>query len=197
MTKKEFLKILEMELKRIGYKESQSLVDFYDELIEDKMESGKKEKEVISEIGNVQNIIKNIAVEEKIAVAKEKPTLSNGFKALFAVLGVLSLPLLVPMGIVAVALAFALVMLLISLIIVVASGVLSGVAVFIFLIVQVLHYGLPISSFIFGIGVSLVIIGAFLELLRYSVVLPKKLIIIIIKSLEKAINKKKGAKNHD
>jgi uncharacterized membrane protein len=197
MTKKEFLKILENELQSRNYPEIKSLLDFYEELIEDKIESGMKEKEVISEIGNVQTIIKNISADQKVIEAKRKPTLSNGLKALFAVLGIFSLPLLIPLGIVMLSLVIALIAILIALIIVFAAGILSGGALLVILFAQLIHYDLPFASFLLGIGVSLIITGGFVELFRLSIILPKKLIILIIKQLEKIMNRRKGVDRYE
>ena len=192
MNKKEFLKNLEKELTKKSYHDIKSVLEFYDELIEDKIESGKSEKKIIKEIGEIDAIIKELSVKGKIDIAKEKPTISNGFKALFAVLGVLSLPLLIPLGIVILALVFTLFMLLFSLILVMASGVLAGTALAFGLMIQLFQYHLPITSFIFGMGIALIILGTFTYLLKASIVLPKKMLVVCIKELDKIMNRKRS-----
>lgn len=60
MNKKNFLEQLEQKLERISKKEMQEALSFYRELIEDAIEDGKKESEIIEELGNIDAIVQKI-----------------------------------------------------------------------------------------------------------------------------------------
>ena len=192
MNRKEFLETLESRLNANNYKETKNVIAFYEELIADKIESGKKESVVIKELGNIDAILQNLSLEEKLSTAKEKPTISNGFKAVFAVLGVLSAPILIPLGIALVSLLFALVIIIIALIISIGCGVLGSFVGLGVLLANLINHGMPVSTFIFSTGVFLVLLGILSQLFLWSILLPKKFIILTVKNLEKAINKRKG-----
>jgi uncharacterized membrane protein len=71
-------------------------IDYYDELISDRIANGEKETAVLQHIGTAKEVAASFKKENAINRAVSKPTLSNGVKALLAVLSVLSLPLLIP-----------------------------------------------------------------------------------------------------
>lgn len=71
-------------------------IDYYDELISERVANGKKEAAVVAAIGSPKDIAASFKQDNAIEQAVKKPTISNGLKALIAVLSVLSLPLLLP-----------------------------------------------------------------------------------------------------
>lgn len=66
MTKKQFLKKLEKELGVLEEKEIKDIIDEYSDIIEEKVKHGKTEKEAVAEVGNVENLAKDILSAYKI-----------------------------------------------------------------------------------------------------------------------------------
>lgn len=176
MKQKEFLDSLEEELKRINYANIEEVVEYYIELIADKIELGKKEKEVINELGPIDEIIKNIKIDEKLDKASKKPTLSNGLKALIACLSVLSLPFLIPISILIIVIFLTLIILLGSLILVTGSIIISGIAIMFSLSYNLTFNSLSLGTFIFSLGLIIVLIVLATEGMKSLIKLIRKVI---------------------
>lgn len=169
MTKKEFLSKLEEELDNLHYEEKNNILEYYEELIEDKKESGEKEKEIIKDIGSIDEIIKDIEIEKKIDKAYKKPTISNGMKALIAFLGVCSAPVLFIAGILIFAFFITFGALLFAFVAVIGALIISGVASVFAVFVSLFTNTLPLSTFLFVLGILLVSIVLLLELIRWAI----------------------------
>lgn len=65
MTKKYFLAELGMRLKRLSAHERQGSLDYYAEMIDDRMEEGLSEKEAVAAIGTPEQIAKEILEEKR------------------------------------------------------------------------------------------------------------------------------------
>lgn len=75
MNKKEFLKALGQGLSDLPYEEQDKWLDFYGEMIEDRMEEGLSEEESVEAIGSVESIVRQILSEpqpEERYIAKSK-----------------------------------------------------------------------------------------------------------------------------
>lgn len=70
MKKKEFLKKLKKGLAPMGGYERQRVLDYYDEMISDRIETGKTEEEAVAELGSPESVVENILAE--FAVSGEK-----------------------------------------------------------------------------------------------------------------------------
>ena len=171
--KKEFLDKLKNELQIISYNDIDNLIDYYDELIEDENEKNKDENEIISNL-NIPNIIKDINIEEKLELAKNKPTISNIFKAIIAVC---SLPILMP-------LAIAFILIILSLLLVIGSFIIAFGSIIIALIAT---FGAVITTF--PIGISLIYLGITLLIIITSILMIKLLINLTKKIFIASINK--------
>lgn len=194
MKKSEFLNNLKTKLEKGHYSDTHSVIDYYDELIEDKKESGLKEEEIITNLGNIDDILKEIEIERRIDKAKEKPTLSNGIKALIGVLSILSIPLLIPIILLIATLGFTGIILLFSLIIVFGSIILSGIVLIGALIVSLFTNELPFITFLFSLGVIFVVGALSIELIRLIIDVTKKFIIWFMDFLKGKISKRKEIK---
>lgn len=192
MTKKEFLVELEKELSESRIKEIAAIVSYYDELIEDQIESGTKEKDVIKNLGKMSDIIENIKTE--VQTEKNKPTLSNGFKAVIAVLSILSLPMLIPLGILIFAMMITIGALIFSFILTLGAAVISAFAIMISVFVMFIQGKIPFVSFIFGIGVCFLLAGLIIYTIKYTMIFSKWFLGVIIKKLNQIANKKDGRK---
>ena len=75
MTKQEFLSKLRSGLVGLPQNEVEERLEFYSEMIDDRMEEGISEEEAISDIGNVDEIISRIISEIPLTkIVKEKIT---------------------------------------------------------------------------------------------------------------------------
>lgn len=102
MKKEEFLKKLRDKLSSLPEEEIESRINYYDEIISDRIEDGYKEKEAIKALGSINDITSNIMYDMSIpALMKarisdsKKKTVNKGLWITLAILGFpLWLPLL-------------------------------------------------------------------------------------------------------
>jgi uncharacterized membrane protein len=176
--------------------DADDVIQYYDELISDKIEAGEKEKNIIKEIGSINDIVGNLKVEAKVKKANKQPSLSNGVKALIAILGVLALPILIPVVIVVGALVFALAAVIFALLIAAGSIILAGVVTIAYLVVMLFSSGFSFEASIFAIGACAILVGIFWAACNAIIYLMRKYIPILINSIVKLINKlRKGGNN--
>ncbi|MCL2383774.1 MAG: DUF1700 domain-containing protein [Oscillospiraceae bacterium] len=188
MDKKEFLKALEKELTHSQCEDITSVLEYYDEFIEDKKESGVNENDIIQEL-SVTDIIRNLKVERKIEEAVKKPSISNGMKALIAFLGVLSFPMLIAFGAVLFALFITIVAVGFSLMIAFGSLFVAAVLSVGAVIVAVITGQIPIPTGLLMLGVMLVLTGLFGITARWTVVGSQKVMKWFSGLIKKKFNK--------
>ena len=91
MKKKEFLKELENNLKGLPQRDIDERVEFYSEMIDDRIEDGKTEEQAVAEIGSIDEVVDQIAKDTslvRLVKNKIKPKRSiGGLGILFLVLG--------------------------------------------------------------------------------------------------------------
>ncbi|MBO5842126.1 MAG: DUF1700 domain-containing protein, partial [Clostridia bacterium] len=63
MTKQEFLDRLQAGLSCLTESDAQERLNFYSEMIDDRMEEGLSEEQAVAHIGDVQTMIENILAE--------------------------------------------------------------------------------------------------------------------------------------
>lgn len=155
MTKLEFLEELKKELCGLPSEDIQKSLEFYSELIDDKIEDGLSEEDAVSQIGSIEDIAKQILADipiTKLVRQKIKPKHRMG--ALEIVLLILGSPIWLSLLITLLAVVFSIYVVLWSVIIslyavsssLVACGV-AGVAV---LVVFAVMGNMPQGLFIFG-----------------------------------------------
>jgi uncharacterized membrane protein len=98
-TKDKFLSRLKRKLTKREVEAVNDVVEYYDELIDERTANGESEASVVAWLGSVDQVVEDIDIDRQIENAIEKPTVSNGTKALIACLGVLSVPVLIPLSI--------------------------------------------------------------------------------------------------
>ena len=96
MNKKDFLKILSNELEKFDPNEVKGIIDYYEELISDKVEVGISEEEAVASLGNIKNIVD--VVKADLLVERSKTKSNKGIKNAFLILGICASPLLLPVG---------------------------------------------------------------------------------------------------
>lgn len=98
MNKQEFISKLQTKLKNIPSDAVNEQINFYIEIIEDKIEDGKTEEEAINEIGSIdeisENIISNISI---FKIAKEKLKPNKKLKVWEIILIILGSPIWLPL----------------------------------------------------------------------------------------------------
>lgn len=92
MNKNEFLGLLRRGLAGLPQKDIEERINFYSEIIDDRMEEGLPEEEAVSGIGSVEEIIFQIRGEVPSLRNETKPPKREG-KALLIILLVLGFPL--------------------------------------------------------------------------------------------------------
>mgnify|MGYP003300502312 CR=1 FL=1 len=98
MTKKQFLKLLNKKLWSLPKTEREERLNFYDEIIEDKIEEGLTEEDAVGEIGSIDEVAKQILGENSIiSQAKETLSKTNALKTKYVVLLIISFPIWFPL----------------------------------------------------------------------------------------------------
>ena len=107
MTKNEFLTELRSKLNGLPKDDLDNRINFYEEMINDRMDDGKTEEEAVADIGSVDAVVKQIASETpmlKLVAEKAKP--KRSLRAWEIVLIILGFPLWLPLLIAGLVLAF-------------------------------------------------------------------------------------------
>ena len=98
MTKKEFLSSLRSKLQGLPPSDIDERISFYSEMIDDRMDEGKSEEEAVSEIGNVDDVVMDIAKDTPLVkLVKEKMKPKRRIRPWEIVLLVLGFPLWFPL----------------------------------------------------------------------------------------------------
>ena len=98
MKKEEFLRLLESKLQGLPRKDIDDRLNFFSEIIDDKMEEGKSEEEAVAEIGSVDDIILDIAKDTPLTkLVKEKIKPKREVRAWEIVFLILGFPLWFPL----------------------------------------------------------------------------------------------------
>jgi uncharacterized membrane protein len=144
----------EIALKKHFYTdEVKRVVDYYEEMINDRIQAGEDEKEVLAEY-NIDSIVKEMTLD--VLVKRENNTLGYVTKSLKQLLIILlSTPLLIPIG----ALFLVILILLFSFAITSISIVFASLLVFIVFLIDLFSTGLTISETFGLLGISLMAIS--------------------------------------
>ena len=96
MTKNEFIETLREALKALPASEIEKSVNYYSEIIEDKIEDGICEEEAVNGLGNVTDIAEEILFEMPLqTLVKEKAKRNSGVSTVMIILLTLAFPLLI------------------------------------------------------------------------------------------------------
>lgn len=189
MNKKEFLKALENELIYHKVEDISGIVEYWDELIEDKKESGEKEKDIIADL-SISDIMRNVKVHKTIEEASQKPSISNGMKALIAFLGILSFPMLIAAGGLLFGLFMALIAIIFALIVTFGGLFIAAIIIIPTLIGLVISGNIQLVSALFGIGIMLILVGIFGMLVKWAFLGSTKLMEWFINLINNKFRKK-------
>ena len=199
MTKKEFLSSLRSKLQGLPPSDIDERISFYSEMIDDRMDEGKSEEEAIAEIGNVDDVVMEIAKDTPLVkLVKEKMKPKRRIRAWEIVLIVLGFPLWFPLLITALVLIMVFWILVWVLVIVTyaveialsAASVAGVVAFAAYFMNGEMNYT-AIGASIMCAGAAILMVFACIGATKGSIALTKGIITGIKKIL---IGKKKGDK---
>ena len=198
MKKQEFLNELRKQLAGLPKDDLDNRINFYEEMINDRMDEGLSEEEAVADIGTVDDIVKQIASETpmlRLVAEKAKP--KRTLRAWEIVLIVLGFPLWLPLLIVGLVLLFVGCLLFWILVIVtyvvevalVGSSILGFVTFMAYLLDGGVVNLIPLGYAIIALGLAFVFIFACIGATKLTIFLHKKMFIGI-----KSAFIRKGAK---
>jgi uncharacterized membrane protein len=189
--KQQFLNELRANLRKYPSGAVDDYVDYYDELITERVANGEKEADIVRQIGSPKHAATSFKRDNALNQAIKKPTVSNGFKALIAVLGVLSLPFLIPVVVVMLAMLFAgLAVFAAGLAVLIASAVAAVVGT-IEMTSIVLAGDAPIYLLFLVTGIALIVVFLVFELMRSLLKLGRWIIRTLVQKLKARQDRKK------
>ena len=199
MTKKEFLSSLRSKLQGLPPSDIDERIGFYSEMIDDRIDEGKSEEDAVAEIGNVDDVVMEIAKDTPLVkLVKEKMKPRRRIRAWEIVLIVLGFPLWFPLLITALVLVMVFWILVWVLVIVTyaveialsAASVAGVVAFFAYFMNGEMNYT-AIGASVMCAGAAILFVFACIGATKGSIALTKGIITGIKKLL---IGKKKGEK---
>lgn len=123
MKKEEFLAELRSKLSGLPKEDIDNRIEFYNEMIEDRIDEGKSEEEAVADIGTVDEIVNEIAKDTSLAkLMKERIRPKRALRAWEIVLIVLGFPLWLPLVLVGIVLALVAYLLIWILVLVTYAG---------------------------------------------------------------------------
>jgi uncharacterized membrane protein len=189
--KQNFLTELRGNLRKYPSGAVDDYIEYYDELISERIASGEKGSTVLAKIGMPKDIAASFKQDNAIDRAVKKPTASNGVKALIAVLSVLSLPLLIPIFIVFGALLVVVIALFASGLAVVFAGIVGSIIAVVDMTISVAGGNAPWYLLLLVTGVALIVFCLAFELCRGLLFSSRWIIRTLIQKLNSRRNKRK------
>lgn len=189
MAKEEFLEELRIRLVGLPKKDIDERIEFYREMIEDRIDEGKSEEEAVGEIGTVEEVIDEIAKETPLTkLVKEKVTPKRSLKVWEIILIVLGFPIWFPLLLIAIILilvvcllfwVFATVVYSIELASIAVS--IGGVVVFFISLAQGAPNIVALGCSIMCAGLVPLLAFACMGITKVAIAIPKKIILGIKK----------------
>lgn len=98
MNKQEFLQKLSERLSGLSEEDIKKSIDYYDEIIDDRIEDGLSEEEAVKALGSLDEIVKQILADTLLqGSAKQEENVKREFKTFEIVLIILGFPLWLPL----------------------------------------------------------------------------------------------------
>ena len=198
MTKQEFLNELRSKLQGLPKDDLENRLNFYEEMINDRMDEGKSEEDAVRDIGSVDEIVKQIASETPmIKLVKEKTKPKRSLRAWEIVLIILGFPLWFPLvltGLILMLVGYLLFWIL-AIVTYAVEGALVGTAIggFVVFLAYLIDGGVvnlvPLGYSITCLGGAILFIFACIGATKLTILLSKKMILGIKNSIIR-----KGAK---
>jgi len=189
MLKPEFINTLSSHLHYLPPLERDRAIEYYCELISDKVENGMAEEDVIAEFGNISQLANTILEENNFSPPKKKSKWEE-YKVLIIILLVLGSPVLFGLAMGALGILIGLIATVFSLGIALISMCFAfGVSGIVALITSFMLLPTNPSAGIFQMGTGLILIGSSV-LLTIGCVYLVKLLIKLIKYISNSARKR-------
>jgi uncharacterized membrane protein len=171
MNKSEFLSELKRKISDMPYNDVEKTIQYYGEIIDDRIEAGEKEEDVIASLGSIDDISKNLHVDQpmgtiirqKIEQAKTKVSHDSTTQILLIIVAILTFPFWFPIITTVLSLFFTFYIVIWSLVIAVGAitiaSLVSGIALLI----------CSPAAFVMGASNGLLFVGAGILLLGLSI----------------------------
>ncbi len=192
MNKTQFLDELKRRLTGLPQSDLDERLEFYSEMIDDRMEDGLTEEEAVAEIGSVDEVVAQIMADIPLSkLVKEKVKQRRGLKAWEIILLVLGSPVWLPLGIAAFAVCLSLYVVLWAVLIgfwaidlSLAASALGGIAAAVFYVTKgnLAGAGMMLGAAILCAGLAILAFLGCLALTKGLLRLTKKML-LGIKSL--------------
>jgi uncharacterized membrane protein len=157
MKKSEFFTYLNNSLKNFSNSEVTEIIKYYDELIEEKKDTGMTEDEAIASFGDLKVLISQITSDLVITRSTSAPK-HNALRNFWIILGVCSFPIAIPLFIVLLVLGIV----AFSLIIAFGATALGLIVGFIPMIITSIREGADIYTIMIEAGSALFVITFFI-----------------------------------
>lgn len=181
MSKQAFLKILQDRLTGLPKEDIDRSVEFYSEMIEDRIEDGMSEEEAVNSLGSIDDIVNQILSETPIVrLVKEKVKPKRELSALEIILIIIGAPIWAPLLVSAVGTLFSLYMSIWGIIIALYAVVFTFAASSVSLVLaSISHFGVGnIAGGVFLVGTALVFAGVSILLFIASNWIAKGILIL-------------------
>ena len=185
MKKQEFLTELRSKLVGLPKEDVDNRINFYEEMINDRIDDGKSEEEAVADIGSVDEVVRQIANETpmlKLVAEKAKP--KRALRAWEIVLIILGFPLWFPLVITASVLALVFYLLFWILVIVsyaveaaLAGTSVMGLVVFCAYLADGTVNLLPLGYSLMALGGAMLFVFACIGATKLTIFLSKKMVL--------------------
>jgi len=184
MRRKEFINKLKQELKYYKKIDTQEIVFYYEELIQDAIDEGKNEEVFIANLGSVQNIVKNMVGDDAFIEEVRK---SNSNSLAKIVGGTVKIFVLFFYGL-AIFITF----------VIAGSVIISGLAVALQSLIYIYANSLMLSDYVImagliAIGIGIVLIG--LAIIKSTFRMSQSIKLYIIRKTKQLFRKKEVTNN--
>lgn len=194
MNKEEFLTTLRAELEKKSVSNIDNMIEYYDEMICDRVEDGMSEEDAINSMGSIATIVNEAVLDKTIpTLMKEKVSKShkeakaNGHSVLWVILAIVGFPIWLPLVITFAVVIFVLFLtlwiLVLTCFIVLISFALGAVACLAFP-----FFAFSMPSFLLSFGAALVL-GGLAVLLWKPICALAKALVGLIKDFLRAVKR--------
>lgn len=198
MNKQEFLQKLSERLSGLSEEDIKKSIDYYDEIIDDRIEDGLSEEEAVKALGSLDEIVKQILADTLLqGSAKQEENVKREFKTFEIVLIILGFPLWLPLlatffslVLTAYILLWVAVVVLYSIVFAFAAGAVGSIAG---TIVNMINGGFAVAVAFLGYG--FILAGLFMPSLLASNFITKQIINLskaMFIGIKKLFTKKRG-----
>lgn len=193
MNRNEFYNGIRVNLRKFSSSEVDKIIEYYDELISEKMESGMSEEEAVNSFGDIRNIVNVVTAD--LVMERSKNEKNNSLRNFFIILGICASPILLPIGIAFFAIFLSFIIVFFSLVVAFSASAI-GILISIFpLSFEMYRAGNDMGLIILGAGGLLLASGICVLLTVATLQVGKYFMIFLNKSLSKLIKKKTKGEN--